>query len=338
MNEIKNFKKMMEIVTRLSLQSYGVDYDEYKESQHIFKEDPNDYGDTLKPILKSTEVAYVLSNEYYDAKNIRNKYKYDNDNNKNKKVLNVNKLKYEYNPNRRDSYFLNTVIEMIFNNMDKDRGFAYYPFSFEKLINFFEEMNIEVNLYLVKTKYHYWDDINGQEIYDDYEKEFNKKDDDRYLSYYYYEHKPRPIVEITPIRYLDSKISLPLCPSPGISPETCHVYFIAIKAKNGLTCLSKLFSLLYMPEFEKKKYEEMFTVVSYRRRNNEKEEDNNYDNDDSDENDSKDENIDKENSTETINSSNSEMNKNNHKNNKKNIRKKNKKNNRKKNKNKNRKK
>ncbi|OUM68761.1 hypothetical protein PIROE2DRAFT_3448 [Piromyces sp. E2] len=138
---------MIRLLVDLNLQQYGTSLDDYlRERYHIYKDDPNSYHDQLKPILKSTHMAYVFPNEHYDQK---------------KSTLDVHRLKYEYNPKPRDEWKLDIVTHMVFNEEDIQRGFVVYPYPLKKLADFYKKKNISAEVFLVRTKYHTWDDINA---------------------------------------------------------------------------------------------------------------------------------------------------------------------------------
>ncbi|ORX47331.1 hypothetical protein BCR36DRAFT_413683 [Piromyces finnis] len=271
----KRNKDSLESMIRLmeDLQLYGSLLEEYKEKHHIYYNDPNDYGDKIKPILKSTHIAYVCSNENYDER------------------LNVNKLKYEYN-----SININYAEQMFYNFDDIIRQHVIYPYSFRELVNFFKKRNIKAEVYLIITKYHYWDEIECQELFQEYEeKKFKKIQRYSYLP----SNLINSIVEEIPIGDLKEYMPIPI-----LQAYTCRIFFIVIKASNGLTCATELFSPHYMPTIYKENEKLKLSIINKIHNNYDINDDDVIDNDNNNDNidnyNIKEENNNEENNKESI--------------------------------------
>jgi len=238
MNEKLEDYFLIRLFTALKLCQMRNYLNDYNERRYLYEENLNDYGDKLKPILKEAHIVYVCPNSYYS----------DSTNASNTNILNIHKLKYEYNLKPMDLYKECNMTLMFFNNSDLKRGYSLYPYSFKELVKLYRKMNVEANVYLIRTKYSSWDeDFDGKELFEEYEgREFNKPHNYSHNYYYSRNYYVNPIWKEMDLGKLESYISIPLK-----YLRHCGAYFIAIKANNGLTCITKVFSTLYQ-SYDKK--------------------------------------------------------------------------------------
>ncbi|ORY72702.1 hypothetical protein LY90DRAFT_503661 [Neocallimastix californiae] len=237
MDEVQKIESLIQLITALKLNQREISLKDFYKGRQVYEEDPNDYGDELIPILKEARIVYVFQSSYHSSST----------NVSNTNPLNINKLKQKYNL-RPMIYREVYMTHMFFNRSDLERGYSVYPYSFKKLVNFYKKKNVEANVFLIKTKYHSWDeDLDGRELYEAYEGKVTNKPYNSSHNYYYSKSfNINPIWRETDLGKLEENISIPFN-----YLERCRVYFIAIRAKNGLTCVTNVFSILYQP-FAKK--------------------------------------------------------------------------------------